>query len=64
MFYSLAEARIVIKNWRQLYNTQRPHSSLGYKPQAPQALLWPNRVALINHGRQAHNALDLDRAAN
>ena len=41
MFYSLAEARIVIEGWRQHYNTQRPHSSLGYKPPAPQALIWP-----------------------
>ena len=35
VFYSLAEARIVIESWRQHYNTQRPHSSLGYKPPAP-----------------------------
>ena len=41
MFYSLAEARIVIESWRQHYNTQRPHSSLGYKPPAPTAVLWP-----------------------
>ena len=32
VFYSLAEARIVIESWRQHYNTRRPHSSLGYKP--------------------------------
>ena len=41
LFYSLAEARIVIESWRQHYNTQRPHSSLGYKPPAPTAALWP-----------------------
>jgi len=41
VFYSLAEARIVIESWRQHYNTQRPHSSLGYKPPAPSAVLWP-----------------------
>ena len=41
VFYSLAEARIVIESWRQHYNTQRPHSSLGYKPPAPPAVLWP-----------------------
>ncbi len=33
LFYSLAEARIVIESWRQHYNTQRPHSSLGYNRQ-------------------------------
>lgn len=41
IFYSLAEARIVIEGWRQHYNTQRPHSALGYKPPAPVALTWP-----------------------
>ncbi len=41
LFYSLAEARIVIECWRQHDNTQRPHSSLCYKPPAPPAVLWP-----------------------
>lgn len=30
-FSSLAEARIVIEQWRRFYNTRRPHSSLDYK---------------------------------
>jgi hypothetical protein len=34
---SLKEAKIIIENWRRLYNTVRPHSSLGYKPPAWQA---------------------------
>jgi transposase InsO family protein len=37
IFYSLKEARIVIAQWRKHYNTIRPHSSLGYRPPAPQA---------------------------
>ena len=37
IFYSLKEARIVIEGWRNHYNTCRPHSSLGYRPPAPQA---------------------------
>ncbi len=41
LFYSLAEARIVIEGWRQHYNTLRPHSSLGYEPPAPTVVLWP-----------------------
>jgi len=28
-----------IKNWRREYNTIRPHSSLGYWPPAPEALV-------------------------
>ena len=41
IFYTLKEAQIVIENWRRHYNTARPHSSLGYKPPAPAAVLWP-----------------------
>ena len=32
IFYSLAEAKIIIESWRRHYNTKRPHSSLGYRP--------------------------------
>ncbi|SEN90421.1 Integrase core domain-containing protein [Palleronia pelagia] len=41
IFYSLAEASIVIENWRQHYNTKRPRSSLGYRPPAPKVVQWP-----------------------
>jgi putative transposase len=41
IFYTLKEAKIVIESWRRHYNTARPHSSLGYKPPAPEAVLWP-----------------------
>jgi putative transposase len=41
IFYTLKEAQIVIESWRRHYNTVRPHSSLGYKPPAPEAVLWP-----------------------
>ena len=35
-----AEAKVIIESWRRHYNTIRPHSSLGYKPLAPEALKW------------------------
>ena len=41
IFYSLTEAKIIIEAWRRYYNTERPHSSLGYKPPAPEATVWP-----------------------
>ncbi len=41
IFYTLREAQIVIESWRRHYNTVRPHSSLGYKPPAPEVVLWP-----------------------
>jgi len=37
IFCSLKEAKILIEQWRRHYNTVRPHSSLGYRPPAPQA---------------------------
>jgi putative transposase len=36
IFYSLAEARVLIEVWRRHYNTVRPHSSPGYRPPAPE----------------------------
>ena len=35
IFYSLKEAQVIIKGWHIHYNTQRPHSVLGYRPPAP-----------------------------
>jgi len=39
IFYSLNEAKVLIEQWRRHYNTVRPHSALGYKPPAPQAVI-------------------------
>ncbi len=40
IFYTLTEANVLIERWRQEYNTIRPHSSLGYRPPAPEAVQW------------------------
>ena len=37
IFDTLLEAQVVIENWRREYNQFRPHSSLGYRPPAPEA---------------------------
>lgn len=39
VFNTLAEARVLIEQWRVHYNTVRPHSSLNYRPPAPDVLL-------------------------
>ena len=39
IFYSLKEAEFMVARWVHYYNTVRPHSSLGYRPPAPEALL-------------------------
>ena len=43
VFYSLAEAKVVIESWRRHYNTSRPHSALGYRPPSPEVVLGPAR---------------------
>lgn len=39
IFYSLKEAQVLIEQWRRHYNEVRPHSSLGYRPPAPRAVV-------------------------
>jgi putative transposase len=39
IFYSLKEAQVLIEMWRKHYNTVRPHSSLGYRPPAPETIV-------------------------
>jgi len=38
IFTSLREARVLVEQWRTEYNRVRPHSSLGYRPPAPEAV--------------------------
>lgn len=38
IFYTLFEVEVLTNRWRHHYNTVRPHSSLGYRPPAPETL--------------------------
>ena len=38
IFYSLAEAAVLVEQWRREYNTVRPHSASGGRPPAPEAI--------------------------
>jgi transposase InsO family protein len=42
IFYTLREAQVMVERWRQIYNTFRPHSSLNYRPPAPEAIQTPD----------------------
>jgi transposase InsO family protein len=48
IFYSLKEAQVLAESWRIYYNTERPHSSLGYRPPAPRT--WQPEASL-GHGK-------------
>ena len=39
IFITLSEAKVLIENWRNEYNSVRPHSSLGYRPPVPEAIM-------------------------
>ena len=39
IFTTLMEARVLIERWRKEYNQVRPHSSLGYRSPAPEAIM-------------------------
>lgn len=39
IFDTLLEAKVLIERWRRHYNHARPHSSLNYRPPAPETIL-------------------------
>jgi len=39
VFHTLREAQVLIEQWRQHFNTARPHSALGYRPPAPEVVM-------------------------
>jgi putative transposase len=51
VFDTLLEARVLVERWRQDYNRVRPHSSLGYRPPAPEAIL-PGSLAPVARDRE------------
>jgi len=38
-FDTLLKAKVLVGRWRREYNHIRPHSSLGYRPPAPEAIM-------------------------
>jgi len=46
IFTSLLEAQVLIENWRKEYNQFRPHSSLNYRPPAPETIK-PVKVEIL-----------------
>ena len=39
IFRTMAEVKVLTAQYRQIYNQVRPHSSLGYRPPAPETIL-------------------------
>ena len=57
IFFSLSEAREKLESFRLDYNTQRPHSSLGYRPPAEYA---QRAVSQLRNTRSDHQKLTLE----
>ena len=48
VFDTVLEAQVLCDQWRRHYNAVRPHSSLGYRPPAPEAIApWPGSPARL-----------------
>ena len=47
VFYTLLEVQVLTEQYRQTYNRIRPHSSLGYRPPAPLAVLPADPVLVL-----------------
>ncbi|PKB68305.1 MAG: transposase, partial [SAR202 cluster bacterium Io17-Chloro-G4] len=39
VFYTLKEVQVLTEQYKQTYNRIRPHSSLGYRPPAPETVM-------------------------
>ena len=49
IFDTLLESRVVIEAWMRHYNQHRPHSSLGYRPPAPETKMLENLTSEVVH---------------
>ena len=60
VFDTLLEAKVLIERWRIEYNTIRPHSALGYRPPAPEAVQpWKSNLATLGWPSMAEKTEEL-----
>lgn len=54
IFDTMTEVQVLTERWRQEYNRFRPHSALGYRPPAPEALsdLAPEHWSRASYGME------------
>ena len=48
IFYTLLEVRVLTEQFRKTYNRIRTHSSLGYRPPAPEILIPSDPVLMLS----------------
>ena len=47
VFNTLHEVQVLVERYRRTYNQVRPHSSLGYRPPAPEAVMLPDPLPVL-----------------
>lgn len=57
LFDTLWDTQVLIEQWRRDYNTIRPHSSLGYRPPAPEACLGSLGIPLLHRANHVTTTL-------
>jgi len=56
VFETILEAKVVVEGWRREYNHIRPHSSLGYRPPAPEVIIPMRRYSVSLHLTPMHRS--------
>ena len=51
LFNDLREAKVLIERWRCHFNTVRPHTSLGFRPPAPETIVPAGLASAIERRR-------------
>jgi putative transposase len=62
LFYSLNEVRAMCEEWREDYNTERPHSALGYLSPAKCLKKYP--TGHILPANENHSKIEESRQSN
>ena len=63
IFYSLAEARVIIEAWRRHFNKVCPHASLGYRAPAPASVRGDDHLTIdLDHSMGADHQTSSIRA--
>ena len=59
ILYTLREVQVIIERWRREYNIFRPHSSLSFRPPAPESIHMADEFVTVEQLIELTTALAL-----